>query len=102
MNSKFRKNRTREGFLTGIANVIDKKRKYKDFFKYPESKAVVEDLCKRYYLAQPTIDKDPIITAFREGQRSVILDLLDNANINVYHLLNELHEKSVKQKVDKF
>ena len=48
---------------------------YRITFASPEGKKVLEELRGRFHADSPTFSVDPYETAFREGQRSVVLFL---------------------------
>lgn len=59
---------------------------YKRFFGEAHGKAVMLDLMNRYHILTPITDQDPSWRAYKEGQRSVVLDLLGRANVSMEQL----------------
>ena len=51
----------------------DLRTSYKVLFSSNDGKIVMDDLAKRFYLASPVFSNDPYETAFRDGQRTVVL-----------------------------
>ncbi len=51
----------------------DIKLAYKAVFSTNDGKIVMDDLCKRFHVAGPVFSPDPYETAFRDGQRTVVL-----------------------------
>lgn len=37
---------------------------------------VLDDMCRRYHVTRPVVGRTPEETAFNDGQRSVVLDIL--------------------------
>tara|TARA_E500000331_G_C16840696_1_gene533395 strand:- start:248 stop:475 length:228 start_codon:yes stop_codon:yes gene_type:complete len=48
---------------------------YKAIFESNDGKVVMDDLAKRFHVASPVFSEDPYETAFRDGQRTVVLFL---------------------------
>lgn len=55
---------------------------YQKVFGSVEGKSVLSDLMLNNHVLLGTFDKDPMVMAFREGQRSVIMDILSKLNID--------------------
>ena len=53
----------------------DLKACYKTVFSTNDGKIVMDDLAKRFHVASPVWSADPYETAFRDGQRTVVLFL---------------------------
>ena len=53
----------------------DLKTYYKVLFSSNDGKIVLDELAKRFHMATPVFSADPYETAFRDGQRSVVLFL---------------------------
>lgn len=69
--------------------VVEQRQKainYKKFFGEEHGRAVMLDLMNKYHVLTPIDDPDPRLAAFKEGQRSVILDLLARANLSIEQL----------------
>jgi len=62
-------------------NAIEKQRKldYGWTFGTEQGKNVLADLANRYNMFAPHKTRDPIEMAFLEGQRSVVLDIIEAA-----------------------
>jgi hypothetical protein len=56
--------------------------KYQKVFEEGDGKTVLEDLCKRAYVFDTTFSKDPCESAFKEGQRAIILSIFQTLGIN--------------------
>lgn len=68
---------------------------YKNVFSSVQGKEVLDDLIKSCYLLSPTFSKDPYETAFKEGQRNVVLKILQLLEVD----LNKV-EEMIKQSHD--
>lgn len=73
---------------------------YKSTFDSPHGKKVLYHLAKACYVMSTTVprtfDKDMML--FREGQRSVVLNIMKNVNMNLEQLeklIREMEEKGV-------
>lgn len=53
----------------------DLKASYKKVLNSNDGKIILEDLCRRFHVAAPVFSADPYETAFRDGQRCVVLFL---------------------------
>ena len=53
----------------------DLRASYKIVFDSNDGKIVMDDLAKRFHVASPVFSQDPYETAFRDGQRTVVLFL---------------------------
>lgn len=51
-------------------------RDYRATFGTPEGERVLADLVDRNGIFRPTFEQDPYVTAFNEGRRNVLLDIL--------------------------
>jgi hypothetical protein len=49
--------------------------KYQRVFESEEGKEVLQDLCSRSFVFDSTFDENPSKAAFKEGQRSTILEI---------------------------
>ena len=54
-------------------NPDDLRTSYKVLFSSNDGKIVMDDLAKRFHLASPVFSNDPYETAFKDGQRCVVL-----------------------------
>lgn len=52
-----------------------------------DGKIILEYLFKQNNMMKSSFDKDPYITAFNEGKRKVILELIALANADMVHLV---------------
>jgi len=70
---------------------------YHDLLNIPEGKEMLADMAHRHYMFTTThVPGDPHYTAFNEGRRSVVVELLQLANIS----LSELQATLKRQETD--
>lgn len=55
---------------------------YRTFLSTPEGELVLSDLMKSCFYSTSTISDNPHITSFNEGQRAVILRIIQTANLS--------------------
>lgn len=71
--------------MLGNLKPSERKRRalYRRVFKdSPDGEAVIEDLCKRYFMNRSTADSgDPNIVFFNEGQRVLVLEIKKAAGL---------------------
>lgn len=70
---------------------------YDAVFSSPEGKRVLADLAKRHGVFEAAfVPGDPQHTAFRDGKRSVVVDLLRYLNVNISELqqLEKVNERT--------
>ena len=65
---------------------------YQEVFNSPGGRRVLVDLMKRFHVLQPSYDRNPHETAFREGERNAVLYILTVLNINEDSLLQMIKE----------
>jgi len=63
---------------------------YKAVFDCPDGERVMKHLCKHFNVTNPKFSTDPYLTAFREGQRHVVMSILKYVNKNQSDLINQL------------
>lgn len=51
-----------------------------------DGKEVLHDLCQRYYLLGDTFDPDTNMSYYKQGQRAVVLHILEMTNTNIVDL----------------
>lgn len=56
---------------------------YQSLFKTHDGLDVLNDLMKKNHIFNGTFDKDPMVMAFREGQRSVIVEIIHTLGIDI-------------------
>lgn len=60
---------------------------YRDFFKTDDGKKVLADLARRHFVFTTThVPRDSDYSAFNEGRRTVILDIMSLVNIPIEDL----------------
>lgn len=55
---------------------LRKVRAYQAVFSGPEGTLVLHDLMAAHGMLRPSFDKDPYVTAFNEGERAVVIRIL--------------------------
>lgn len=75
---------------------IDRAISYQSTFSTDEGSKVLLDLMKEHHMLNNTFCKDPYDSAFKEGERSVVLRIMQIMNINVDQLSKKI-EEAVKQ-----
>ena len=76
---------------------LDRVARYKRLFSDNDGKEVLKDLMSRYNVVQGTYSQDPYKMYFREGQRSVIMDLIEILDVDVIKYRDLLSEISESQ-----
>lgn len=75
-----------------MSRVIDKiiriHAAYKGVFGEAMGRRVLLHLCRKFFVTKPAFHQDPQIAAFREGQRSVVLAILNYINKDEAQLAN--------------
>lgn len=80
-----------------LKRIKQRKYDYDTIFSTPEGKRVLADLAQRHGVFETVfVPGDPHHTAFREGKRSVVTDLLRYLNISIAELqqLEKLNERT--------
>ncbi len=71
---------------------------YKEIFNTPGGKRVLWDLMQEHYVIAPTFDGcEALEMAYREGQRNVVLRILQLMKIDVRKLAEALEEREKEQ-----
>lgn len=65
---------------------------YKEVFSTPQGRAVLHDLMRVHSVLHGTIEKDPYLTYYREGARSVVLRIISQLNVDEKELLKRIDE----------
>jgi len=65
---------------------------YSALFATARGKRVLYDMMLKHWVMQPTFCNDPIETAYREGQRYVLLNIIEISKISPEKYLNQLEE----------
>jgi len=55
---------------------------YRATFRSEDGERVLKDLMANHHVFTGTFDKDPMVMAFREGERSVIMAILDKLRVD--------------------
>ena len=71
---------------------------YKQLFRGDEGRTVLMDLMRSFGISRTSFDKDPQITAFKEGQRSVVLNILNLLNIDEQKILEYVNKQKQKER----
>ena len=66
---------------------------YKSVFRTPEGESVLNDLMQKNHVLNGIFDKDPMVMAFREGQRSVIFEILNVLETDI-NKFKEMYSKN--------
>lgn len=72
---------------------------YKDVFTSEIGKKVLNDMMSAHFFIQPTISADPYETAFKEGQRNVILRILQIMKVDVKEMRDRI-DRADNQAID--
>lgn len=84
------RNKTR---LQNLAGVIDLHEKYQGTFKSPDGEFVLKHLMKIGHIYESTfVPGDPTATAFREGQRHIVLTILRGINKDTAELIKQIED----------
>ena len=70
---------------------------YKRVFGTEQGKRIMQELIQAHYIMQPVMNKDPLVMAFKEGQRNVvlrILNILETSEEQMHKLLRETHSEN--------
>lgn len=73
---------------------------HKFCFSTPEGKRVLDRLKTKYYNTQSFVPGDPYFTAFHEGQRALVSDILKILEQDVKELEKQYKEKENAQEPD--
>lgn len=87
MDSKVNKRRSRRP--------LDRAVSYQAVFTSVEGEKVLNDLMKEHHIMGSTFCKDPYDSAFKEGERAVVLRILSILKINVEELAKRI-DKALK------
>lgn len=68
---------------------------YQRVFTSADGEKVLHDLMKQYYLTRPTYGAsiDPDVMLVREGQRSVVLSILNTLKLNVSKMREHINKQ---------
>lgn len=78
-----------------LKNEISLIQSFKNVFSSSEGKKVLLHMAEGCFFNQTTLDinnPDPVLLAFREGQRSSILQILNTVNMPLSELIEELNK----------
>lgn len=67
---------------------------YKAVFDSPDGQRVMKHLCKHFNVTNPKFSTDPYLTAFKEGQRHVVMSILKYVNKDQSVLINQIEADS--------
>lgn len=73
--------------------LFEKKRQadYRKVFNSPEGAKVLADLCQRHFIFSTThVPGDSVASAFQEGRRSVVMDLIKYLKIDLESLEKQM------------
>lgn len=71
-------------------------RRVKDYqfvFKGKEGERVLADMMSRYHMLGPVMDDSSLQIAYKEGQRNVVLEILNLLNTDEYKLIKALEDR---------
>jgi hypothetical protein len=79
---------------------VDLVRAYKTVFSTYEGKQVLHDMMKTFHILHSTMDGNSHETAFKEGERSVVLRILRTINTDPSELEKILNEQEGQSRRD--
>lgn len=84
-------------------NQIDYIKLYKEVFDSPSGRMVLIDLCNRFHMMGATRKKDDSIgdMEFREGQRNVMLFILEKINYDLEKFFKQREESQIEVQYDR-
>ena len=65
---------------------------YLAVFDNPDGRRVISHLCKKFHVTNPRFTIDPYETAFKEGQRHVVMSILKFINKDNAKLIEQIEE----------
>lgn len=71
---------------------VDRAISYQSTFSTKEGEAVIFDLMREHHMIGSSFCKDPYESAFREGERAVVLRILSIMKVNVQDLAKKIEE----------
>ena len=80
-------------------NEIERHNLYKMVFDSPNGQLILTDLADRHRIFQTTfVTNDPYATAFNEGRRAVILDLIRFINHDLEFIKEVMKERHARER----
>jgi hypothetical protein len=80
-------------------NEIERHDLYKMVFDSPNGQLILKDLADRHRIFQTTfVTNDPYATAFNEGRRAVILDLIRFINHDLEFIKEVMKERHARER----
>jgi len=77
---------------------LDHSRAYKTVFGSEQGQLVLEDLAESCSVSTTVFDGNPHIMSFKEGRRSVILDILKALDMDESAIMDFYRQKQIAQK----
>ena len=71
------------------------KRLYTEAFT-GEGREILQDLCKSFGIFNGSFDKDPNVMYFKEGQKSVVMEILRQLDMD-FEKFRQLHEETINE-----
>jgi len=79
---------------------VAKKADYKSLFTSETGKRILYDLMRQYRVMDPVFSSDPMEMAYNEGQRTVVLMIINQMNTDLKKLENQLSEAIKHERFD--
>ena len=84
--------------LQNLLRQITKVRAYKRFLESKDGKLIIDDLMNSYGINRTTFSEDARTSAFKEGQRSVVLAILKVGGIKNEDMINSIQSIRTRKK----
>ena len=69
---------------------------YKTVFSTDKGRVVLIDLMNKCFVTEPVTDKDPVVSAFNDGKRCAVLDILKMVGFDERTLIELLQQSEGK------
>ena len=83
----------------GLSRTARRRHRYEVMFRAtPEGRAEMADLVRRYHVLGPvTVEGDPVTSAYRDGQRSVVIEIIRTLALTDADLIRLANEQDDEQ-----
>lgn len=71
---------------------------YKDVFSSVKGQKVLNDMMAAHFVIQPTVSDNPHETYFREGQRNVVLRILQLMKVDIKEIQNRIDKADAQSR----
>lgn len=72
---------------------------YKELFESDSGKVVLKDLVERHRVLYSSFQPDPLASAFLEGRKAVVLDILRFLNVDLQYLQDSMKERNDRSSI---